>query len=167
MESASFYVAAAAWSQVVASFLFMAVLVWMWFKWIQPAILTAQANANAQVAEAERHRDEAKAALDLLKRETNGASQDAAAIKARAAEQAKREYDAVVADAVDAGERALRGAAGELDRARVAARDQLRVELLEKALGRARAEAERRVDDKVNAELVERFIGELGNRKNG
>lgn len=161
MGSPDFYVEAAAWSQVVASVLFIAVLVWLWIRFIQPAILTAQANANKLIAEAERHRDEAKATLDLLKNETNGASVDADAIRARAAEQAQREYDAAVAEARTAGERALTSARGEFDRAMAAARERMRDELAHKALDRARTEAARRVDAAGNERMVDDFMNRL------
>ena len=161
MSSGDFYVEAAAWSQVVASVLFIAVLVWLWIKFIAPALMTAQANANKLIAEAERHRDEAKATLDLLKNETNGATHDAELIKERAGAQAQREFDAAIAETKDAGERALANAQGEFDRAVNAARDQLRDEILNKALDRARTEAVRRVDAATNARLVDSFVGSL------
>ncbi|HKE36407.1 MAG TPA: hypothetical protein VKB39_03195, partial [Candidatus Baltobacteraceae bacterium] len=90
-----------------------------------------------------------------------GASHDADAIKQRANAQAKREYDAAVAEATDAGERALANAKGELERARASARDQLRHEILDRALAQARQDAERRVDAPTNARLVNDFLGSL------
>jgi F-type H+-transporting ATPase subunit b len=163
MESTDFYVKAAMWSQVVSAVVFMAVLVWLWFKFIQPAVLAAQEAHNKTIAEAERHRDEAKATLDLLKGEIELAAHDAELIKERAAAQAQREYDAAVAEATESGERALRNAGGELERARVSARDALRIELLERALAQARTEAAKRVDARVNADLVDRFTAGLEN----
>jgi len=156
-----FYINVAVWSQVVSSILFLAVLVWLWVRFIQPAVLTAQDNSNKQIAEAERHRDEAKATLEMLGGEIDGAKRDADLMKARAASQAEREYAASVAEATEAGDRALRNAGGELDRARASASDQLRVELLDRALAEARVEAQRRVDARVNGVLVDRFIAGL------
>ena len=57
MRDTQFYVQIAVWSQVVSALLFMGVLVWLWFKFIQPAILGAQDRQNKQIAQAERHRD--------------------------------------------------------------------------------------------------------------
>jgi F0F1-type ATP synthase membrane subunit b/b' len=165
-QSHDFYVQAAAWSQVIASLLFVAVLLWLWFRYIQPAILASQANSNRQIAEAERHRDEAKAALELLKTATHGASHDAELIKERAVAQAARESEAAIAEARGAGERALRNAQGEFSRALTSARAQLRDELAGKALDRARSEAMRRVDAGLDARLVDGFIGSL-ERGNG
>ncbi|HEY1653596.1 MAG TPA: hypothetical protein VGF86_00615 [Candidatus Tumulicola sp.] len=155
------YVQIAIWSQVVSAVLFLIVLVWMWFKYLQPAILDAQDRHNKQIAEAERHRDEAKATLELLQSEIEGATHDAELIRRRADAQAAREYETAVAEAREAGERALRGAQAEFARALAAARDRLRIELLDKALVLAREEAARRVDPVTNARIVDRFVGSL------
>ena len=78
------YEAVALWSQVLSAILFIAVLVWMWVKFMQPAVLLAQQNANAAIAEAERHRDEAKAELASLRGEVENAQRDAIAFLADA-----------------------------------------------------------------------------------
>lgn len=161
MNDAQLYVSIALWSQVVAAILFIAFLVWLWVKYLMPAVLAAQDRQNKQIAEAERHRDEAKATLDLLRNQISGAERDADAIKQRAVAHAKREYDASVAEAKEAGERALANAQGELARARASARDQLRREILDRALLQARQDAERRVDAPTNARLVSEFLGSL------
>jgi len=161
MTDPQFYVKIALWSQIAAAALFICVLAWLWVKFFQPAVLAAQERQNKQIAEAERHRDEAKAMMDLLHTQMDGAAHDAEAIKERATAQAKREYDAAVAEAKDAGERALANAQGELQRARASAREQLRREILDRALTQARQDAERRVDAPVNARLVNDFLGSL------
>lgn len=155
----------AKWSDIVSAILFIAVLVWLWVKFIQPAIVAAQQNKNKQLAEAERHRDEAKAALEALRTEIAGAERDAAMIRQRAEEQAKREAEAIVAETRETGERTLRSAQGELTRARAAARDSLRDQFAEAALALARKEAAARVDSGMNAKLVERFVTSLSNRE--
>ena len=38
----------------------------MWFRWLLPVFMAAQERSNKQIAEAERHRDEVKAALETL-----------------------------------------------------------------------------------------------------
>ena len=166
MSPDAFYIKIAIWSQVVSAVLFMGVLIWLWFKFLQPAILTAQERHNKQIAEAERHRDEAKASLDLLHDEIDGAARDAQSIQERADAQAVREYEATVDEAREAGERSARDAQAEFGRAFVAARDRLKVELLDKALARARDEATRRVDAPANTRLVEEFVTSL-ERRNG
>jgi F-type H+-transporting ATPase subunit b len=151
----------AKWSNVISAILFIAVFVWMWLRFIAPAVLAAQEKHNQAIAEAERHRDEAKSALDALHREIEGAQRDAGLIRERARDQAQREAEAIVAEAKETGERALRGAQGELERARTAARQRLRIELAEKALALARTEAERRVDGSTNARLVQAFVASI------
>lgn len=166
MNQDAFYVQIAIWSQVVSAALFLGVLGWLWFKYIQPAILSAQDRHNKQIAQAERHRDEAKATLEMLRSEIGGAQHDAELIRQRADAQAKREHDAAVAEAREAGERAVHGAQAEFARALAAARDRLRIEMLEKALARAREDAAGRVDERANAEIVDRFLAAL-ERSNG
>ncbi len=151
----------AKWSDIISAILFLAVLVWLWMKYIAPAVMSAQANQNRLLAEAERHRDEAKAALELLRQEIEGAKHDAQLIAQRAADQATHESETTITEANEAGERALRNARGELERARAAAREQLREELAAKALDLARRKAENRVDGGVNARLVDRFVASL------
>lgn len=153
------------WSDIISAVLFIAVMVWLWVKFIQPAIVTAQQNKNKQIAEAERHRDEAKATLEALRTEIQGAERDASMIRQRAEEQAKREAQAIVTESREAGERTLRNAQGELNRARAAARGALRDQLAEAALALARKEAASRVDGGMNAKLVERFVSSLSNRE--
>lgn len=151
----------AKWSDIVSAILFLAVLVWLWMKYIAPAVLGAQANQNRLLAEAERHRDDAKAALDLLGQEIEGAKRDARLIAERASNQAQHESGVTITEANEAGERMLRNAQGELERARAAAREQLREELAAKALDLARSEAQTRVDGGLNARLVDRFVASL------
>lgn len=159
------YDSIAQWSQVVSSLLFLGVLVWLWIRYIQPAVLAAQAAQNARIAEAERHRDEAKAALDGLQREIEAAQRDAVAIKDRVSAMMSGEREALLREAVEAGERALRDAQAELSRARIAARDQLRDDLIEKALAAARDIASRRMDAGADKKLVDSFVGSLGRER--
>jgi F0F1-type ATP synthase membrane subunit b/b' len=155
------YEVIAFWSQIAGFVFFVAAFVWAWQKWLMPAIAKGQESSNERIALSERHRDEAKAAVALLQYEVEGAERDAEAIKARAAEQAKHDFDAIIAEAKEEGARTIKNAEGELDRARASARDAMRIELLEKALLRARDEAAKRVDAAENAKLVDAFIASL------
>jgi len=155
------YEAVALWSQVLSAILFIILLVWAWMKYLQPAVLHAQENANAQVAEAERHRDDAKALLESLRGEIENAHRDAAAIRQRVEAQAKAECEAMLTEARNAGERSIANAQGELGRSRAAARERLRDDLLDQALTLARTQAQQRVDDRVNRELVGSFLSTL------
>lgn len=155
------YEAIAFWSQIVAFVLFVAAIVWVWQKSIAPAVAAAQKTSNERIALAERHRDEMSQAVEALKSGIDGAKRDAQAIKTRVAAQSAQEREAILAEAKAAGERVIRNAESELDRERASARVRLRGELLERALRIARADAERRVDDVVNTELVDRFVASL------
>ncbi|PZR57900.1 MAG: hypothetical protein DLM50_05045 [Candidatus Meridianibacter frigidus] len=155
------YEAIAIWSQVISSILFMVVLVWMFRKFIIPLVMTAQKNKNEEIARAEQHRDAAKVRLNELRTHVGIAETDAEAIKARASEQAQREHDAALAEARSAGDRALQNAEGELERARAAAREQLRTELLDRAIASAREKAVSRVTAGVNAQLLDRFVSAI------
>ena len=159
------YEAIAKWSQVVGSALFVAAVVWVWIKYIQPAVLRAQSAANAQIAEAERRRDAAKAALGTLQADIEVARSDAAGIKERVAAEAQAERDAALREARESGERAVRNAQKELERSRAAARAALRGEMIERALRLARERAAARVDDAFNAELAESFVKSLEPRE--
>ncbi len=158
---ARLYLEIAVWSQIVSSIVFMGVLVYIWFKWLLPVFLAAQERSNRQIAEAERHRDEVKGAVEALRQEIESAHRDAELIVARAGEHAEHERQATIAEASDAGERTLDDARKELDRARVAARRHLRSELLDQALRLARRDAAQRVTAALDSRLVEQFIGSL------
>jgi len=151
------YEAVALYSQVGGSAFFLAAMIFIWVRFIQPAVIASQEANNRLIAEAERHRDEAKAMLDGLQGEIEKAQADAAAIKTRAGVQAEREIEAMLAEANAAGERAVRNASGELARSRVAAQARLREEFLERSLDLARGEASKRVSAPVNAKLVAEF----------
>ena len=155
------YLEISIWSQVISSILFLGALVFIWNKWIMPVVLAAQAHSNGLIAQSERHRDEAKEALVALHEEIDTARRDAQLIGQRAEVHAQREREALLKDATETGERALRDAGGELERARAAARLRLRDELLERALQIARRDAVRRVDPALDSRLVERFVGSL------
>jgi len=148
-----FYEQLAAWSQVVASVLFIVVLVILWRKYLTPAIIKSQASKNAELAESEARRDAARAETDVAAAEIGGAEADARAIRARAEADAKRIRERILSDARAEGERLVRNADGELERGRTAARDRLRTELLEKAMQIAR-EASLHLDDATNHRLV-------------
>ena len=151
--SDDFYQALATWSQVVGSLAFIVALVWLFVKFIRPALESAQAQRNAQLAEAERERDEAKAQVAVAQAELAAAEGEVRAIAARAAADAAREHERIVGEAKAEGERRIRNADGELARARTAAREALRGDLVAKALEIARASAAK-IDAPTNAKIV-------------
>jgi F0F1-type ATP synthase membrane subunit b/b' len=161
VKDAQLYLEIAVWSQVVSSIVFIAVLVWMWFRWLLPVFLSAQERSNRQIAEAERHREDVKAALEALHSEIESARHDAELIVQRAADHGEHERQALVREAEDAGERALLDAGKEIDRARAAARRRLRDELLDRALRLAREDATGRIGPSTDARLIDGLVGSL------
>jgi F0F1-type ATP synthase membrane subunit b/b' len=161
MNGGTLYLEIAVWSQALSSVIFIAVLVFMWYRWILPVLLDAQARSHRQIAEAERHRDEVKGALVALQEEIENARHDAGLIAQRAELHAAREREALIAETTQAGERSLRDAGGELERALTAARSRLRDELVKRALQIARGDAVARVGAPVDARLIEGFVGSL------
>jgi len=161
VSDSQLYFEIAIWSQVVSSIVFLGVLVFMWFKWLLPVFMAAQQRSNQQIAEAERHRDEVKAALETLRGEIETAQHDAKLIEERARARTVHEREATLKETRDAGERAVADAALEIDRARAAARVRLRDDLADAALRIARDDAQRRVGPATDARFVEEFTGSL------
>lgn len=161
MSQDQLYLQIAIWSQVCSAVVFIAAMVYVWIRWLQPMVLAAQERSNRQIAEAERHRDEAEEALAALHEEIEGAREDAELIRERANAYAEHERQAALAEATAAGDRTLRNARAELDRARAAARQRFRLEIAEKALAVARDDAQRRIDARTNARLVDGFLTTL------
>ncbi|MBV8532058.1 MAG: hypothetical protein JO104_12140 [Candidatus Eremiobacteraeota bacterium] len=161
MSDSQLYLEISIWSQVASSIVFIAALVFMWFRWLLPVFLAAQERSNRQIAEAERHRDEVKTALETLRQEIAAAHHDAELIEQRSGQRAEHEREALLKEAENAGERALADAGRELERARAAARQRLRDEVLDRALALARNDAGRRVGPALDARLVDRVAASL------
>jgi F-type H+-transporting ATPase subunit b len=161
MSEALLYFRIAVWSQVGSSIVFIAALVYVWFRWLMPVFLAAQERSNKQIAEAERHRDEVKGALAALRQEIETARHDAQLIEQRASRRAQHERELLLKEATEAGERVLTDAGRELERARTAARTRLRDEIFERALQLAREDAARRVGPELDARFVDRLTTEM------
>jgi F-type H+-transporting ATPase subunit b len=162
MESNNqFFVQVALWSQVAGSISFAVVLVLLFRKYLIPAVQANQKARNAQLADAEARRARVQTEAAKARGEIEAADRDAAEIRNRVARATERDRAHTLDEANAEGERLVRNAEGELERARLAARDRLRIELIEKALAKARAEAPKRVSDAVNTSLVEHTVDDL------
>ena len=161
MSDAHLYLKIALYSQVVSAIVFIAVLIYMWVRWILPVVMAAQDRSNKQIADSERHRDEARDALTALHGDIDGARRDAGLIVERAEVHARHEREATLAEATAAGERQIRDAAGELERARGVARQRLRDAMIAGALQIARAEAPGRLGAAGERRLVDAVVGSL------
>lgn len=155
------YEAIAIWSRIIGTVVVLALLWYVFVRFIAPAIARAQDAKNEEIARAEQRRDAAKAEIAAAEAEVAQAEHDAHAIGERAEAEARREREQALAQLRDAGERAVRNAEGELGRARESARAALRIELVEKALDAARRDAEKRVDPAFNTALIGTFVTHL------
>jgi F-type H+-transporting ATPase subunit b len=154
----------AKWSDVISWAIFMGVIVWLWIKYVQPAVNAAQRKSNEQIAAAERYRDEAKAAIETLHGTIAEAEADAERIRERGRSQGQHEAETIVEEAKTGGERTLRNAQGQLERSRTAARAGLRAQFASKALDLARKQAADKVDVGLNNKLVQAFVASIERR---
>ena len=157
----AFFEQVALWSQVFGAVAFLVVLVVMFRKYLIPAVIANQKARNAELAEAEARRTRIQADAAKARAEVENAERDAAEIRNRIERVTKRNHANIIADAEAEGLRILHNAEGELDRARHAARVRLRIEFIEKALAKARAEAPARVSEQLDESLVGRTVDDL------
>jgi len=152
------YTNLAIWSQILGAFAFLAVVVWLWVRFLTPAIVASRDRKNAELAQAERARDAAKEEIDVARHELAVASSDAQAIRSRGHGDAKTLQERILAEAIRDGERQVHNAEGQLQFGRAAARETLRLELIAKALDIARESASRLGDDvdrRLTGDVVE------------
>jgi F0F1-type ATP synthase membrane subunit b/b' len=157
----AFFETVALWSQVAGAIAFVVVLILLFRKYLIPAVVANEQARNAEIVDAEKRLARMRADAAKARVEVETADRDAAEILARVERIAAREREHTLAEATAEGDRLVRNAGGELERARLVARDRLRIEFIEKALGRARAEAPARVDAATNAALVQRTVDDL------
>ncbi|HTX04042.1 MAG TPA: hypothetical protein VMD07_10205 [Candidatus Acidoferrales bacterium] len=160
------YVAIALWSQVIAAVVFAALIVIGFIRFLTPTIQRMTAAKNDEIRENEKRRDAAVQRVAAARAAIAEATADAARIKEHIEHDARREAAIIVATAHSEAQRLVRNAHADYERSRVAARDRLRVEMIEKALASARRTVLDRIDEKAEATLVGRFIDEL-ERKEG
>ena len=151
----------AVYSQIAGAVIFVILLVWLYNKFMAPAIATYTANKNAEIREQEQRRERMRHDVGEAQGEVSRAEDDVREIRARAEVARTREREAALASAQAEAGRIVRNAEGELERARLAARDRLRIEFIEKALAQARTQAAQRIDDAANVKLVEATVNDL------
>jgi F0F1-type ATP synthase membrane subunit b/b' len=162
----AFFETVALWSQVAGAIVFLVVLILLFRKYVIPAVVANEQARNAEIVDAEKRVARMRADAAKARVEIETADRDAAEIRARVERIAARDREHTLAEATAEGDRLVRNAEGELERARLVARDRMRIEFIEKALAQARAEAPARVDAGVNAALVQRTVEDLA-RGNG
>jgi F-type H+-transporting ATPase subunit b len=157
----------AIYSQFAGAIIFVIVTIWLFRKFVAPALAKYEAAQNALLSEAEARREKMKADVSAARGEVETAATEAGSIEQRATADAAAEHDRIVAAAKDDAARIVRNAEGELERARMSARAALRDELVRKALESARAAASARVDTQTNARLVGATIDNVERERAG
>lgn len=157
----AFFETVALWSQIAGALAFLIVVVLLFRKYLIPAVKANEQARNAEVAEAEKRLARMRAGCESARTEVATAESDAAEIRGRVDRVVARDREHTLAEANAEGNRLIHNAEGELARARLVARDRMRIEFIEKALARARAEAPARVDAALNGQLVERTVDDL------
>lgn len=152
-------------SQIAGAVIFLVLAVVLWNKFLAPAVKSYTASKNAEIRESEERRERMRRDLAAAQAEVSTAEADAGEIRARIDVVANRERTQSLENAKAEAERIVRNAEGELNRARMSARDRLRIEFIEKALLKARAEAASRVDASTNARLVNATVDDLAKGK--
>ncbi len=148
----------AQYSEIIGGFAFFAVAIWLFRKFVLPAVRAGEISRNSDLVTTEHRRDQLRTSVAEARREVEAADRDALAIAARAETDARHEHEAIIADARREGLRLIQNARGELDRGRIAGRDKLRIEFIEEALNRARKLAAQQLSDAGNARLVAKTV---------
>jgi F0F1-type ATP synthase membrane subunit b/b' len=157
----TFWDRVAQWSEILGGFAFIIVAIVLFRKYVLPAVQANEIAKNAELVHAEQRRDALRAEVVAARAKLEDADRDASSIIARAESDATRERERIIDEARNEGVRMIANARGELDRGRIAGRDALRIEFIEKALNRARALAVERVDADLNARLVAKTVDDL------
>ena len=155
------YETIAQYSEIIGGFAFLIVSIWLFRKFVLPAVRAGEISRNSDLVNTEQRREELREEVAEARGEVEAADRDAQAILARAETDARHEHDTIVEDARREGLRLVHNARGELDRGRIAGRDKLRVEFIEQALNRARALAAEQLSDAGNAKLVNKTVDDL------
>jgi F0F1-type ATP synthase membrane subunit b/b' len=166
-DDVNFYEQLAVWSQIFGSVAFLVVLVYVFRRFLIPAVIASQERKNAELVEAERRRDAAKEDVVVAMRELDDVGEEVKALRVRAAVDARRERERILADATAEGKNWVSSAERELDRGRFAGREAFRVALLDKALRIARRSAAEYIDAQTDHELVSGLMNAVDHRKDG
>jgi F0F1-type ATP synthase membrane subunit b/b' len=161
MEKVQLFEELARWSEIVGGIAFFVVAFVLFRRFLLPAVVATQIAHNAELVNAERRREQLRADVSATRAQLEQAELEAVAIRERGQADAQREHDRIIAEARAEGTRLLVNARGELERGRIVARDHLRIELIERALSRARTIANERIDDALNRRLTARTVDEL------
>jgi F0F1-type ATP synthase membrane subunit b/b' len=151
----------AQYSEIIGGFAFLIVAIWLFRKFVLPAVRAGEISRNSDLVNTEHRREELREEVAEARGEVEAADRDVQAILARAETDARHERETIVADARREGLRLVHNARGELDRGRIAGRDKLRIEFIEQALNRARALAAAELSPADDTKLVAKTVDDL------
>jgi F0F1-type ATP synthase membrane subunit b/b' len=155
------YETIAQYSEIIGGFAFLIVSIWLFRKFVLPAIRAGEISRNSDLVNTEHRREELRDEVAEARAEIEAADRDVQAILARAETDARHEHETILADARREGLRLVHNARSELDRGRIAGRDKLRIEFIEQALNRARALAAEQLSHADDAKLVAKTVDDL------
>ena len=155
------YEVIAQYSEIIGGFAFIIVLIWLFRKFALPAVRAGEISRNSDLVNTEHRRDQLREEVAAARAEVEAADRDALAILARAETDARHEHDSIITEARREGLRLVQNARGELDRGRIAGREGLRIEFVEKALNRARELATQQLTPDADTRLVNKTVDEL------
>jgi F0F1-type ATP synthase membrane subunit b/b' len=155
------YEVLAQYSEIIGGFAFLIVMIWLFRKFALPAVRAGEISRNSDLVNTEHRREQLREEVAEARGEVEAADRDALAIGARAETDARHEQETIIADARREGLRLIQNARGELDRGRIAGRDHLRIEFIEKALNRARELAAQQLSEAADSRLVAKTVDDL------
>jgi len=155
------YESIAQYSEIIGGFAFLIVAIWLFRKFALPAVRAGEVSRNSDLVNTEHRREQLRDEVAEARGAVESADRDALAILARAETDARHEHETIVAAARREGLRLVHNARGELDRGRIAGRDKLRIEFIEKALNRARELATQQLSVAADTRLVAKTVDDL------
>jgi F0F1-type ATP synthase membrane subunit b/b' len=155
------YETIAQYSEIIGGFAFLIVMIWLFRKYALPAVRAGEISRNSDLVNTEHRREQLRDEVAEARGLVESADRDALAIAARAETDARHEHETIIADARREGLRLVHNARGELDRGRIAGRDKLRIEFIEKALNRARELAGQQLSEAGDTRLVTKTVDDL------
>jgi F0F1-type ATP synthase membrane subunit b/b' len=163
MTEDPFYEMLARWSQILGALAFIGVLIYLFRKFLAPAVTAAEAAKNVEIEDMEKRRAAAQADAEAARRETADTADRAKNIRDRGERDSVSERERILAEAQADGARSIANAEGELVRARASANERLRARILERALEIARDGAAKRVDAATNERIIASVIDSIEN----
>jgi F0F1-type ATP synthase membrane subunit b/b' len=155
------YETIAQYSEIIGGFAFLIVMIWLFRKYALPAVRAGEISRNSDLVNTEHRREQLRDEVAEARGLVESADRDALAIAARAETDARHEHETIIADARREGSRLIHNARGELERGRIAGRDKLRIEFIEKALNRARELAGQQLSEAGDTRLVTKTVDDL------